>query len=53
MQRWIEDLRDGRFTGPDAWDGYISLLAVESCISSLRTGSKEPFESPRCPKLYV
>jgi myo-inositol 2-dehydrogenase / D-chiro-inositol 1-dehydrogenase len=53
MQRWIEDLRDGRFTGPDAWDGYISLLAVESCISSLHTGSKERFESPQCPKLYV
>jgi myo-inositol 2-dehydrogenase / D-chiro-inositol 1-dehydrogenase len=52
MQRWIENLRDGQFVGPDAWDGYISLLAVESCIASLHSGSKVPFESPRCPELY-
>jgi len=52
MQRWVEGLRDGRFTGPDAWDGYISLLAVESCIASLRSGSKEPFKGPQTPELY-
>lgn len=34
-RRWIEDLRDGRLTGPDAWDGYNSLVAVESWIASL------------------
>jgi myo-inositol 2-dehydrogenase / D-chiro-inositol 1-dehydrogenase len=53
MQRWIEDLRDGRLTGPDAWDGYISLLVAESCIAALHFGSKEPFESPRRPELYL
>jgi myo-inositol 2-dehydrogenase / D-chiro-inositol 1-dehydrogenase len=47
MQRWIENLRDGRLTGPDAWDGYTSLLAVESCIASLHSGTKEPLESSR------
>jgi myo-inositol 2-dehydrogenase/D-chiro-inositol 1-dehydrogenase len=52
MQRWVEDLREGRLTGPDAWDGYISLLAVESCIASLRSGSKEPFKGPQTPELY-
>jgi myo-inositol 2-dehydrogenase/D-chiro-inositol 1-dehydrogenase len=52
MQRWVEDLRDGQLTGPDAWDGYTSLLAVESCIASLHSGSKEPFRSPRRPELY-
>jgi myo-inositol 2-dehydrogenase/D-chiro-inositol 1-dehydrogenase len=52
MQRWIEDLRDGQLTGPDAWDGYTSLLAVESCIASLHSGTKEPFKSLRCPELY-
>jgi len=52
MQRWVEGLRDGRLTGPDAWDGYISLLAVESCIASLRSGSKEPFKGPQTPELY-
>ncbi|MDP8940876.1 MAG: Gfo/Idh/MocA family oxidoreductase [Actinomycetota bacterium] len=52
MQRWIEDLRGGKLTGPDAWDGYISLLAVETCVASLHSGSKEPFERPHRPELY-
>ena len=33
-------------------DGYASLLAVESCIASRHSGSKEPFNSPRVPRLY-
>ena len=53
MQRWIEDLHAGRLTGPDAWDGYISLLVAESCISALHSGSREPFENPRRPELYL
>ena len=52
MQRWIDDLHDGNLTGPDAWDGYISLLAVDTCIASLNSGSKESFESPERPQLY-
>ena len=52
MQRWIENLRDGQLTGPDAWDGYASLLAVESCMASLRSGTKERLKSPQCPELY-
>ena len=52
MQRWIEKLRDWQLTGPDAWDGYTSLLAVESCITSLHSGTKEPLKSPQRPELY-
>jgi myo-inositol 2-dehydrogenase / D-chiro-inositol 1-dehydrogenase len=52
MQRCTRDLREGRLTGPDAWDGYASLLAVESCIASMHSGSKEPFNSPQVPELY-
>ena len=52
MQRWIEDLRGGQLTGPDVWDGYTSLLAVESCIASLHSGTKVPFRCPQCPELY-
>ena len=51
-QRWIESLRDGRLTGPDAWDGYVPLLAAETCVASLHSGTKEPFESPQRPKPY-
>ena len=52
MQRWTEDLRAGETSGPDAWDGYTALLAVESCIASLHSGAREPFESPERPELY-
>ena len=52
MRRWVEDLHDGKLTGPDAWDGYISLLAVETCIASLNSGLKETFEGPECPEIY-
>ena len=52
MQRWTENLRDEHLTGPDAWDGYISLLAVESCIASLHSGAKEHFANPKRPGLY-
>ena len=46
MQRWVEGLRGGTLTGPGAWDGYASLLAAESCIASLHSGEREPFEGP-------
>ncbi len=52
MQRWTQDLRAGRPSGPDAWDGYIALLAVESCIASLHSGKYEPLEGPERPELY-
>lgn len=52
MRRWIENLHAGKLTGPDAWDGYVSLLAVDACAASLRSGEKESFEAPERPKLY-
>ncbi|TCJ19730.1 inositol 2-dehydrogenase [Rubrobacter taiwanensis] len=52
MQRWIGDLHEGNFTGPDAWDGYVSLAAVECCISSLNSGSPQSLTIPDRPALY-
>jgi myo-inositol 2-dehydrogenase/D-chiro-inositol 1-dehydrogenase len=52
MQQWVADLHNGQFTGPDAWDGYMSLVAVESCIASLRSGSPQRSPTPERPALY-
>jgi myo-inositol 2-dehydrogenase/D-chiro-inositol 1-dehydrogenase len=52
MQRWIESLRGGKLTGPDAWDGYVSLLAAEGCAASLRSGRPERLSIPPRPGPY-
>ena len=52
MQQWIEDLHKGEPTGPHAWDGYMSHVAVESCIASLRSGSPQSLPTPERPVLY-
>lgn len=51
-QRWIEDLHAGRIAGPDAWDGYMALVAVEGCAASVRSGSTEPLHAPDRPEIY-
>ena len=52
MQRWIEDLHAGDMTGPDAWDGYMALLAVEACVASVESGVTERLRAPEIPGLY-
>lgn len=51
-QRWIEDLHAGDITGPDAWDGYMALVAVEGCVASVLSGSTEPLQAPNRPEIY-
>ena len=52
LQGWIESLATGRPGGPDAWDGYASLVAAEACIASIRSGNPESVEVPGKPALY-
>jgi myo-inositol 2-dehydrogenase/D-chiro-inositol 1-dehydrogenase len=53
VEQWIDALRRGEEPGgADAWDGYISLVASEGCIESLKTGSPQRLEKPERPKLY-
>jgi myo-inositol 2-dehydrogenase/D-chiro-inositol 1-dehydrogenase len=52
MQRWTESLHAGDLTGPDAWDGYMALLAVEACVASVESGSTERLQAPEAPGLY-
>lgn len=52
MQRWTEGLHAGDLIGPDAWDGYMALLAVEACVASVESGSTERLQAPETPGLY-
>jgi myo-inositol 2-dehydrogenase/D-chiro-inositol 1-dehydrogenase len=52
MQQWVESLRNGQPTGPDAWDGYASLIVAEACIASLRSGSVQKVAKLQPPALY-
>ncbi|MEW6637730.1 MAG: Gfo/Idh/MocA family oxidoreductase [Actinomycetota bacterium] len=52
MQRWVESLHDGTFDGPDAWDGYASLVVADACIASLRSGAPQKVDRLEPPELY-
>ena len=52
LQGWIESLATGGPGGPDAWDGYASLVAAEACIASIRSGNPESVAVPEKPSLY-
>jgi myo-inositol 2-dehydrogenase / D-chiro-inositol 1-dehydrogenase len=52
VQEWISSLQNGGPTGPDAWDGYASLVVADACIASLRSGSSEKVAKLDVPTLY-
>jgi myo-inositol 2-dehydrogenase/D-chiro-inositol 1-dehydrogenase len=52
VQEWISSLQNGGPTGPDAWDGYASLVVADACIASLRSGSPEKVAKLVVPALY-
>jgi len=49
---WVSSLQNGGPTGPDAWDGYASLVVADACIASLRSGSPEKVAKLEAPALY-
>jgi myo-inositol 2-dehydrogenase/D-chiro-inositol 1-dehydrogenase len=53
VQRWIESLRNGGPAGPDAWDGYASLVVADACIDSLRSGAPQKVAKLEVPALYA
>jgi myo-inositol 2-dehydrogenase/D-chiro-inositol 1-dehydrogenase len=52
IQDWAESLGNGGPTGPDAWDGYASLVVADACIASLRSGSPQKVAKLEAPALY-
>ena len=52
MRQWVESLSSGQPTGPDAWDGYASLVAADACLASLSSGSPQKVAKLEPPALY-
>jgi myo-inositol 2-dehydrogenase/D-chiro-inositol 1-dehydrogenase len=52
LNHWALALRGQPFRNASAWDGYLSLLAADACLKSLRSGKPEPVSCPVVPDLY-
>ncbi len=52
LNQWALALRGQPFYGASAWDGYLSLLAADASLKSLRSGKPEPVPRPTMPDLY-
>lgn len=52
LEAWIASINSNNYIGPDAWDGYISLVAAEGCIMALQSGSPCRLSPAMRPALY-
>ncbi|MEU2780021.1 Gfo/Idh/MocA family oxidoreductase, partial [Streptomyces sp. NPDC007162] len=53
VQSWVDATRQGRVTGPGAWDGYASSVVAEAGVRALETGRRTTVELARRPGLYA
>ena len=53
LAQWVRAVRDGVPAGPDAWDGYVSAVAADRCLASLRSGVPERVPGTDRPALYA
>jgi myo-inositol 2-dehydrogenase/D-chiro-inositol 1-dehydrogenase len=51
-QTWIQSVSSGAMTGPNTWDGYISMIIADACIRSARTGQPQMVEAMARPAMY-
>lgn len=52
VRAWVGAARDGRVTGPSAWDGYAAGAAAEAGVAALNTGTRVTVEMTERPALY-
>ena len=52
VQSWVHSVKSDDFTGPTAWDGYMSLQSAIYGIKSLETGSPMNIPEIDVPDLY-
>jgi myo-inositol 2-dehydrogenase/D-chiro-inositol 1-dehydrogenase len=52
LDHWISSLKEGQAGGPSSWDGYMSLMAAEACLASLRSGLPQRLPTLEKPTLY-
>ncbi|WP_329125035.1 Gfo/Idh/MocA family protein [Streptomyces sp. NBC_01465] len=52
VQTWVDATRQGRVTGPSAWDGYAAAAVAEAGVRSLESGVRTEVELVPRPELY-
>ncbi|MEU5182597.1 Gfo/Idh/MocA family oxidoreductase [Streptomyces longwoodensis] len=53
VQAWVDATRQGRVTGPSAWDGYAASAVAEAGVRALESGLRTPVELAPRPALYA
>ena len=53
LRSWIDSLGNSNPAGPDAWDGYASLVLADACIASLRSGAPQKVPTLKAPAMYA
>lgn len=52
VQAWVDATREGRVTGPGAWDGYASSAVAEAGVRAQESGGRVTVELAPRPELY-
>ncbi|GGN10824.1 inositol 2-dehydrogenase [Streptomyces fuscichromogenes] len=53
VQAWVDATRQGRVTGPSAWDGYASSVVAEAGVRALEAGGRTTVGLAPRPDLYA
>ncbi|MEV6166872.1 Gfo/Idh/MocA family oxidoreductase [Streptomyces sp. NPDC051954] len=53
VQSWVDATRQGRVTGPAAWDGYAASVVAEAGVRALETGARVAVDLAPRPDLYA
>ncbi|MFQ3559141.1 Gfo/Idh/MocA family oxidoreductase [Streptomyces gramineus] len=53
VQAWVDATREGRVTGPSAWDGYASSAVAEAGVRALESGGRTAVRLAPRPDLYA
>lgn len=52
LAAWVAGIREGRLTGPSAWDGHVANLVAFAAVESLRGGGRVMVPQQARPRLY-
>ena len=52
VQAWVDATREGRTTGPSAWDGYAASVVAEAGVRALESDTRVTVELAPRPELY-
>ena len=52
LQDWIDAVKAGKVSGPNAWDGYYAAVTADACLEARRTGAVTPIVTVARPVFY-